>query len=164
MVRAKVVCSSNLSLCPDGYSHRSLPGLELDMMVDIHWQRVVQLTVAVRYPFELIFLLRKRALPWLEHLDVTIVGGHLEDDVYRRAPETIRFCEQNIRQMVDVSGLRTLVVRQLALEQVAMFVCRLHSPVLHELTLADIFDSSKSFERPSTFSQYSRRFRSIETL
>ena len=118
-------------------------------MVDIRWLRVVQLTFAVRFPFELLFLLRKKALPVLEYLDVTVVGGHLEDDVYRRAPETIRFCEQNIRQIVDASSLRILVVRRLALKQVAMLVRCIHFPVLHELTLADISDSSKSFKKPS---------------
>jgi hypothetical protein len=115
-------------------------------MTDIHWPRTVQLTIAVRYPFEILFLLQKKALPLLEHLDVTSEGGHLEDVVYVRAPQTIRFCEQNIRQMADTSRLRTLVVRRLSLEQVTMLVRCLHLPVLNELTLADIFGHSKSVE------------------
>ena len=139
------------SILLDGYSHERVDDLKLNIITDIHWPRTVQLTLGVRYSFELLFLLQNKALPLLEHLNVAIAGGHLEEDLYHRAPQTIRFCESTIREQMDVSRLRTVVVRRLVLEQVTMFVRSLHFAVLEELTLADLFDHSKSLEERSAF-------------
>ena len=131
------------------YNHAALSDSDTNLFSRLHWPRTVQLTISVRYSFELLLLLQRQAVPLLEHLFVSIEAGHLDHEMYQRAPQTIPFCEEIIHDLVDVTRLRTLVVRQLALEYVIVFFRRRQFSALERLTLAEIVDHSE-FSSPSS--------------
>ena len=109
---------------------------------NIRWPRTVRLTISVRYPFEILLLLKKKAMPLLEYLDVTIEGEHVDSHRYGEKSQAVQFCANDIHRMVKISHLRTLVVRHLALDQVTILLQHLDLPVLNKLTLVNIFDDS----------------------
>lgn len=91
----------------------------------------------------MLLLLRKNALPLLEQLYVTIEWTVFDLDLPARAPPAFRLPENDLRPMTDATCLRVLVVRHLSLDQVIVLLRCLELPVLHQLTLVDIFDDCK---------------------
>ncbi|CAF4318528.1 unnamed protein product, partial [Rotaria sordida] len=107
----------------------------------------VQLTLTIQFPFEMIFILQNSAIPFLEHLYITIEQEQLRRESYLDASQPqIQFCESDIRQMTDGTRLQTLVLRHLALYNVIILIRSFNMPLLKKLTLVDIFDESKLFK------------------
>lgn len=79
---------------------------------DLYWARTVKLKLTVHYPLEMLFILRKNALPLLEHLNITVEQEQLPLKPYvASTPFPISFSEKDIRQTVDLAALRTVVFR-----------------------------------------------------
>ena len=95
----------------------------------------------------MIFILQKNALPLLQHLDITIEQEQLPLKPYLDATQPqISFCENDIRQMIDATRLRSVVLRHLSLDNVTMFIRSVTMPLLKKIILVDIFDQSKLFK------------------
>ncbi|CAF3263801.1 unnamed protein product, partial [Rotaria sp. Silwood2] len=89
----------------------------------------------------MIFILQNSAIPFLEHLYITIEQEQLRRKSYLDAPQLqIQFCESDIRQMTDGTRLQTIVLRHLALYNVIILIRSFNMPLLKKLTLVDIFD------------------------
>ncbi|CAF1355490.1 unnamed protein product [Rotaria sordida] len=128
----------------DCYCDTEVVYSNLSELKNLHWSRTVQLTLTIQFPFEMIFILQNSAIPFLEHLYITIEQEQLRRESYLDASQPqIQFCESDIRQMTDGTRLQTLVLRHLALYNVIILIRSFNMPLLKKLTLVDIFDESK---------------------
>ncbi|CAF3565585.1 unnamed protein product, partial [Rotaria sp. Silwood2] len=91
----------------------------------------------------MIFILQNSAIPFLEHLYITIEQEQLRRKSYLDAPQLqIQFCESDIRQMTDGTRLQTIVLRHLTLDNVIILIRSFNMPLWKKLTLVDIFDET----------------------
>ncbi|CAF4438961.1 unnamed protein product [Rotaria sp. Silwood2] len=131
----------------DWYCDTEVVYSNLSELNNLHWSRTVQLTLTIQFSFEMIFILQNSAIPFLEHLYITIEQEQLRRKSYLDAPQLqIQFCESDIRQMTDGTRLQTIVLRHLALYNVIILIRSFNMPLLKKLTLVDIFDESKLFK------------------
>jgi hypothetical protein len=113
---------------------------------ELFWPNTVHLTLSIQYSFELIVILQRGAISYLEHLNVTIEQDMLQRWFYwKPPPRYIRLCGYNIRQRTDATRLRTLILRHLPLYELVLLLGFLNMPLLEKLILIDIFDESKLF-------------------
>ncbi|CAF3855020.1 unnamed protein product [Rotaria sordida] len=127
----------------DWYCDREVVYSSLSELKNLHWSSTVQLTLTIQFPFEMIFILETNAIPFLEHLYITVEQEQLRINPYLDAPPPqIQFCESDIRQMTDGTRLQTLVLRHLALYNVIILIRSFNMPLLNKLTLVDIFDET----------------------
>ncbi len=111
-------------------------------MENLFWPHTVHLTLSIQHSFELILILQRGAIPYLEHLNVTI---EQEKSYWGKPPRYTQLCDIDVRQRADATRLQTLILRHLTLSELVTLLHSLNMPLLKKLTLVDIFDESKLF-------------------
>ncbi len=105
----------------------------------------VRLTLSLQHSSELILLLMPKALPLLEHLNVTIEQSQ-KNLPSKSDQSTARFelCEQDLRR-TNANGkkLRSLVLRLIELDDLLVLLNSLTFPLLETLTLVGVYDTCK---------------------
>jgi hypothetical protein len=126
----------------------------------VYWVHTVRLTLSLQHSSELILLLMPEALPLLEHLNVTIEQSR-KDLIYKRGQsiQCFELCEKDLR-CTNATGtkLRSFVLRQIELDDLLILFNTLTFPLLHTLTLVDIYDKCKCDEIFLVFLKYSITF------
>jgi len=113
-------------------------------MQPLYWPKTVQLTLSIQHSSELMLLLQRDALPAIEHLNVTNEQIHTDFSVRPRKPvPDIRFCEHGLRQKLDGTRLRSLLIRYISLGDLITLIGSLTMPLLEKLILVDLYDHSK---------------------
>lgn len=116
-------------MCLDDYDLDEVVYSHSTELKNLHWPRTTELTLTVRFPFEIIFILRNKAIPFLEHLYITIEREQLRDEVYLTPKQPqIQFCRNDIRLMTDGSRLKTLILRHLSLSNVILLIGSMNMP------------------------------------
>ncbi|CAF1269456.1 unnamed protein product [Rotaria sordida] len=115
-----------------------------DIKHPLYWIHTVRLTLSLQHSSELILLLMPQALPLLEHLNVTIEQP--QKDLISKRGQSIKcfeLCEKDLR-CTNAAGtnLRSFVLRQIELDDLLILFNTLTFPLLHTLTLVDIYDKS----------------------
>lgn len=108
------------------------------------WPNTVQLTLSIQRPSELILLLRRNALPTIEHLSVTNEESHMSLPLSEsQSVSAIQLCEHDLHERVDGARLRFLLLRYLTLGDAVILLGSLTMPLLEKLILVDLYDHSK---------------------
>ncbi|UJR18601.1 hypothetical protein I4U23_005508 [Adineta vaga] len=126
----------------DSYYAERYPSSLIELK-NLQWSNTVQLSLIVQFPFEILFILRKSAIPYLEYLYITIEQEQLNTKSYSdKLSIELQFCENHIRQMTDASRLQTLILRHLSHDKVTILIRSLNMPLLKKLILVEIFDET----------------------
>lgn len=113
-------------------------------MRSLSWPHTVELTLSIQHSSELALLFRRMALPTIEHLNITneeirtVSSLHLDKPI-----PNIELYEHDLRQISDVSRLRSLLIRYISLNDFVILIGSLKMPLLEKLTLIDLYDNSK---------------------
>jgi hypothetical protein len=118
-----------------------------DIKHPLCWMHTVRLTLHLQHSAELVLLLSPDALPLLEHLNVTIEqpqkGLSLRAD---QSTKRFNLSEQDlVRANVDSTKLRSLLLRQIRLDELVILLNALTYPRLDTLTLVDVWDQGECF-------------------
>ncbi|CAF4217657.1 unnamed protein product, partial [Rotaria sordida] len=114
---------------------------DLHKMESLYWPNTVQLTLSIQYPSELVLLLKRDALPAIEHLNITNEQIHTVFPLRRYIPvSNIHLCDYNLREIADGTRLRSLLLRYLSLSDIILLIDSLTMPLLEKLILIDLYD------------------------
>ncbi|CAF2736744.1 unnamed protein product [Rotaria sp. Silwood2] len=112
-------------------------------MESLYWPNTVQLTLSIQYPSELVLLLKRDALPAIEHLNITNEQIHTVFPLRRYIPvPNIHLCDYNLREIADGTRLRSLLLRYLSLSDIILLIGSLTMPLLEKLILIDLYDDT----------------------
>ncbi|CAF1315387.1 unnamed protein product, partial [Didymodactylos carnosus] len=114
---------------------------DLHKMEPLYWPNTNQLTLSIQHSSELILLLKRGALPAIEHLNIT------NEEIRTALPlrqhisaSNIHLCEYNLREIADGTRLRTLLLRYITLSDIIILIGSLTMPLLEKLILIDLYD------------------------
>ncbi|CAF3805924.1 unnamed protein product [Rotaria magnacalcarata] len=120
--------------------------LDFHKMVSPCWPNTIQLTLSIQHSSELILLLQRNALPAIEHLSVTnedlSVALPLSES---KSGSGTRLCEHDLRERLDGTRLRYLLLRYLTISDVVILLGSLTMPLLEKLILVDLYDHTLDF-------------------
>jgi hypothetical protein len=137
-------------------------------MEPLYWPNTVQLTLSIQYPSELVLLLKRDALPAIEHLNITNEQVRTVFSLRRYIPvSNIHLCDYNLREIADGTRLRSLLLRYISLSDIILLIGSLTMPLLEKLILIDLYDDSKlSFDVFLRFfnRDYSNSFHMIDRI
>ncbi|CAF1359079.1 unnamed protein product [Rotaria magnacalcarata] len=109
-------------------------------MQPLYWPNTVKLTLSIQHPSELMLLLKRDALPALEHLNVTNEDIHTVLPLSQYKPvSNIQFCEHDLRQTADGTRLRSLILRFITLRDATLLLGSLSMPLLEKLIIVDLY-------------------------
>jgi hypothetical protein len=113
-------------------------------MQPLCWSHTVKLTLSIQQSTELVLLFKRDALPIVEHLNVTneALRFDLPPDQHRSVAN-IYLSDYDLHQIGDGTRLRSLLLRNIALNDVIVLIGSLTMPLLEKLTLIDSYDQSK---------------------
>ncbi|CAF4937049.1 unnamed protein product [Rotaria sp. Silwood1] len=121
-------------------------------MESLYWPNTVQLTLSIQYPSELVLLLKRDALPAIEHLNITNEQIHTVFPLRRYIPvSNIHLCDYNLREIADGTRLRSLLLRYLSLSDIILLIGSLTMPLLEKLILIDLYDDNRIYPEPKKY-------------
>ncbi|CAF1360153.1 unnamed protein product [Rotaria sordida] len=110
-------------------------------MVSPCWPNTVQLTLSIQCSNELILLLQRNTLPSIEQLSVTNEELHIPLLLNEgKSASGIRLCKHDLRERLDGTRLRYLLLRYLSLSDVVILLGSLTMPLLENMILVDLYD------------------------
>jgi hypothetical protein len=133
-----IISSIGHELCPSDSVE------SLHQMEPLCWPNTVKLTLSIQQSSELVLLFKRDALPIVEHLNVTneALRFGLPPDQHRSVAN-IYLSDHDLRQICDGTRLRSLLLRNIALNDVIVLIGSLNMPLLEKLTLIDSYDQCK---------------------
>ncbi|CAF1343961.1 unnamed protein product [Rotaria sordida] len=110
-------------------------------MVSPCWPNTAQLTLSIQCSNELILLLQRNTLPSIEQLSVTNEELHFPLLLNEgKSASGIRLCKHDLRERLDGTRLRYLLLRYLSLSDVVILLDALTMPLLENMILVDLYD------------------------
>ena len=131
-----------------GHVFRPTTKKGLHTMQQLCWPNTVQLTLSIQYSCELKYLFEENALPAIEYLNITIEDWNSieEYNEISRSDSNIELSRDSLRQTTTAcTHLKYLVIHFITLTDFITLIDSLTLVSLEELTLIDMYDTSKFF-------------------
>jgi hypothetical protein len=132
-----IISSIGHELCPSDSVE------SLHQMEPLCWPNTVKLTLSIQQSSELVLLFKRDALPIVEHLNVTNEALRFGLLHQHKPVPNIHLSDHDLRQICDGTRLRSLLLRNIALNDVIVLIGSLNMPLLEKLTLIDSYDQCK---------------------
>ncbi|CAF0771636.1 unnamed protein product [Rotaria sp. Silwood1] len=105
------------------------------------WPNTIELSLSIRYSNEIMFFLRKGALPSIEHLNITNEGMCIILPEHKnKSISNISFDKNQLHEIVDGTRLKSLFLRYIYLNDLIILMNSLTMSLLEKFILIDLYD------------------------